>query len=1195
VNRILLRSLVSLSLLLASALASAQFAQRGSIAGTVFDQSGAVLPGVQVTLLDIAQKQTSHVKADTAGHFEFNDLTAGQYQLTASEQGFETAQSTSVTVNIGAITTYNFRLHPGSVNETVTVSAQQVGLETDQVGIDTNISTRQMEDLPLNGRNFTSVMALVPGVSTYPQQNINPGGTYSVGAQFAMGGTQVTAGGAFEGSRDNGFYINGVNINDNYESSISYEPSAEAIGTATMTVTDFSAAIGHDISALNIQTKGGTNKFHGEAYDFLENTDLNATNPYNKLVQVITATPFTKPSIIRNQVGGNLGGPIFIPRLLPALRDRLFFFVNYEDLIEHDGNALVTASVPSSAERTGDYSELLGSNPDPQQLYNPFDTTYDAGGNSTRPAIPNNRLDLATRSDGSPLIDPNAVKLVNAAIPLPNVANVPSNETNFVGYQTQGVTNYHLDTRFDARITGHDSVFVTWSKSNGSSNFSGGPQPSQLYTYPTQDQSYLVTVNYAHIFTPNLTNEFIFGVGDATLLSITSGQLAWYNSAANPFNQLLQNTGTGLTHGVMALFISGYSLGQGGQVGNGEIFSAQNKSYQYSDNLNWVRARHTISAGFNLFRKSEIDWDIQENSSFTGEFSKSGGSQGYIGGDASADTMMGLPDSIWVRYQIAGGGPTAPDYNIIFPYYGLYVNDMFRINPKITISAGLRYDLSIPDYTPNPSVAPCCAIYEPNSAGGVLAYPGIAPGLPIHYLSADKKSFAPRLSLIYSPTPRRVIRAGYGIFFDTGSSEVSNLLGTAIYGTSAAVNYSVDNVTIGAQPDTPVLTLSNIFPTPQATTLGSFAVSTGKGQGYPGAGLYTTVTYADQKSAPLPYYQRMVLDVQQALGTRDVVTVSYSGAQGRRGIGEENINLPPYQTGWIYGGGAGDPTFNAARPNNSGRFGDIFVYRPKINAFYNSLIAQYRHEFSRGFQFMSNYTWGKTVSDYPYINSLGENGANGGGTSGFIYPNLYDRGESNQSHRHRLVYSGIWSPQYGQSWRPWARLPLAGWRFSGIGTMESGDALTVSNGGPGTPCPTTDTGTSTCPTGYGSSAQDGAGFDELNVSGNPNTVSHFSKTPFRQFDTSKFSVPPMNVRGNSGLGTVRGPGQNNVDLSLAKTFPLSETFHVEFRGDAFNAFNHSQWNGVITTYPTGSSQFPFGMVTGAREARIGQVAAKIVF
>src|SRR6202034_10218 len=135
-----------------------------------------------------------------------------------------------------------------------------------------------------------------------------------------------------------------------------------------------------------------------------------------------------------------------------------------------------------------------------------------------------------------------------------------------------------------------------------------------------------------------------------------------------------------------------------------------------------------------------------------------------------------------------------------------------------------------------------------------------------------------------------------------------------------------------------------------------------------------------------------------------------------------------------------------------------------------------------------------------------------------------------------------------------------------------------SNGGPGTPCPTTDTGTSTCPTGYGSSAQDGAGFELLNVSRNHNNVSHFRTPPSRQFDTSKFSVPPMNVRGNSGLGTVRGPGQNNVDLSLSKTFQLYERLHLEFRGDAFNAFNHTQWTGVNTQYPSGSSQFPFGMV-----------------
>jgi hypothetical protein len=147
-------------------------------------------------------------------------------------------------------------------------------------------------------------------VSTYPQPNINPQGTFSIGAQFAMGGTVYTVGGSFVGSRDNGFYINGVNANDNCIGSISFAPSAEAIGTGTIQITDFSAAIGHDISAINIQTKGGGNKFHGEGYAFLENTDLNAFNPWSNALQIITGSPTAKPILIRNQFGGNMGGPI---------------------------------------------------------------------------------------------------------------------------------------------------------------------------------------------------------------------------------------------------------------------------------------------------------------------------------------------------------------------------------------------------------------------------------------------------------------------------------------------------------------------------------------------------------------------------------------------------------------------------------------------------------------------------------------------------------------------------------------------------------------------------------------------------------------------------------------------------------------------------------------------------------------------
>ncbi|HUH64155.1 MAG TPA: TonB-dependent receptor, partial [Terracidiphilus sp.] len=740
----------------------------------------------------------------------------------------------------------------------------------------------------------------------------------------------------------------------------------------------------------------------------------------------------------------------------------------------------------------------------------------------------------------------------------------------------------------------------------GSTTLTGGLAPNDLYNFPVQDNSYLVTANYVHIFDPRVTNEFIFGVGDGALLTIQASQLSWYNSSANPFNSLFHNTGAGETLGMLGVFAGFYGSGtMYAPAGAGEIFRAENESYQVSDNLDWTLGRHTISTGFNFFRKSEIDWDFQRQVYFgsTGgngfgsntenAFSSSGSALGYVGGDPMADLEMGVPSDMWVRYTISGGNATSPDYNIVFPSWGMYVNDKFRINPKLTLLAGLRYELSIPDYTPDPAIAPCCAIYAPNGQGGILEYPGIAPGLPTHYLSAPKTDFAPRISLAYNFKPQTVVRAGYGIFFDTGATQISTTVANAMYGTSAAVNYNVDNTTMNLPVDTPNLKLSNIFPAPQSTTLGSFPIPTGKGQGYDGSSALTAITYYDQKSEPLPYYQRMLLDLQQQVGAHDVFTLSYAGVQGRKGTNEENINLPPYRTGWTYGGGSGDPSFNAARPNASGRFGDIYVIRPRLNSFYNAAIVQYRHDFSKGFEAMSNYTWGKTVSDYPWVNTLGANGSAGAGFGGFQYPSLYDRGESNQSHRHRFVFSGIWNPEYGSSWWMWAKTLFTGWRMSGIWTLESGDALTVSNGGPGTACPT-GTSTSVCPSGYGTSANDGAGFDELSVSGNPN-IGHGQKTMMRQFDTSKFSLPPMNVRGNSGLGTIRGPGQNNLDFSVAKTFALYERLHLELRGDAFNALNHTQWNGVNTQFPSGSAQFPFGMVNSAREARIGQVGAKLTF
>jgi hypothetical protein len=1138
-----------------------QFAQRGGVEGIVTDSSGAVIPDATVTLLDLEQKTTKSSTTDANGHYSFAEVTAGTYEVTASHAGFETTKSSTITVNLGRSARYDLKLNIGAQTETVTVDSSTAVMETGQANLNTNVTEKQFEQLPLNGRNFTSVAALAPGVATEPQQNINPGGTFSVGAQFASGGVAFTTGGLVEGSRDNGFYVNGVNITDNYETSLSYEPSVEALSTGTLQVADFSAANGHDFSTLSMQTKGGSSTFHGQAYDFIENDAFNATNPFDKAFAGYSGSDnFTKPTLRRNQFGGGVGGPVYIPKFLTGLRNKAFFFANYENFIESDGNQPVYQSVPSAAERTGDFSELLGG-PNPLQLYNPFFTTYDPNGFSSRPIVPNNRLDLAKRPDGTAVFDSASQALMNL-YPLPNISGAPSSQVNYATTQKLGFSVYHFDSRFDFNATSKDNIFVTYSKSHGTNDNSGNLPPSQLYVSNVDDYAYLLTANYAHVFTSTLVNEFIFGIGDAALQTVAPDQISYLNSDANPFNKVFQNTGSGITRGVLQMQVDNYA-----SPGFSQVFRAENKILQFSDNVSWTKHRHTLSIGGNYFRKSEFDWDFARYVDFQQKFSTGGSLQNYEGGDAMADLAMGLPELIHQRYNFQGGDATSPELDVTFPYWGFYVNDKFAVTPRLTFTIGLRYDLSIPLYANNNL---CCAIYNPTSDGGTLKLPGLASGVPQHYLSTPKKDFAPRVSFAYNLDRSTVLRAGYAIFYDVGATQISNEVGNALNGVPGYFSGDeITNVTKGAPSDTPVLGLSNIFQVPPPLTPGNYPVSTGQGQGYFGDGYYSTVYYYDQHSTPLPYYQRFMMDLQHEITPRDTFTLSYLGAQGRKGSNYININLPAYQTNW--------PTqnaFNAARPNNAGRFGDIFVQRPTLNSFYNAAVVQYQHQFVHGFQILSNYTWGKTVSDYPYVNTLAANGETG--FNGFQYPEVYNRGENTLSHRSRFVYSGIWSPTYGQTWNHGVREVLSDWRLSFIGTVESGNALTIIND-------------ATSPLDY-------AGAGELQVNGDPN-IGHSSKNFFSLFNTSAFTIPATGVRGNSGLGTIRGPGQNNLDASLAKNFPIFDRFHAEFRADAFNVLNHTQWNGA-QTYQTKTgtrSGIPFGAATGAREARILQLAFKLAF
>jgi hypothetical protein len=1168
---------ILLSTLLVLALPSfAQFSQRGSIGGVVAEASGAVVPKASVTLLDLDRNQTSTATTDATGHYEFSRLLPGNYQVSVELAGFKKSVSDHLSVAPQTDVRCDFQLQLSSVSETLTVTASSAPLlETESSSLDENISEQQIATLPINGRNFTSLSNLTPGVSTSPRNNINMGGTYEVGASYASGGVQYAAGGNTEGSRDNGLYVNGVNANENYIGGSSFQPSAEAISEAKVGVVDFSAEYGRDFTNFNVTTKSGTNNFHGEAYDFIENDAFDAQNPYDK------ATGFTTKAAYRfNLFGGNLGGPIYIPKIV-NLKDRAFFFVNYERNPHSLTGPNNYAIVPSDAERAGNFGEICtgptAPNPssfdgngnclDPtEQLYNPY--------KSNQPIPFNN---LATPG----LINPASAGIVNL-FPSANTAKTIANGgSNYQYSSRQSISLYHWDSRFDVRISSKDNIFVAWSKYSATPDNSGGLIPNLMQANANvTDKSQVVTVNEAHVFSSHLTNEFIFAIGSGALQTLSPAEVAYANSASNPFNSLFANTGTAPAGNTGILGLNIYDYGPTGNfyptAGFDEYFLASNKSLQFGDNVTWIHGRHSMTFGFNSIRKSEEDFDNVRYVFFgcaesffsycangVNLFTSSTGTVSGVGGDGFADVLLGLPKVIHQRYSYTSGGPFAPEPNWVIPYYGFYFNDKFQATRSVTISFGLRYDLPIPIFATNNL---CCAIYQ--AATDTAAIPGIAPGLSQHYLSPPKHDFAPRLSLAWQMSPTLVLRAGYGLFFNSGANQISNSLGTAAGGgglPGAFTGPEITPTTLGFADQSPVTSISQIFQASPSLPPGTYPVSTGPGQGYFGDGVYQTLFYSDQNSFRTPYINRYMLDIQKEVTRNSVITVSYIGATGRRGWYLDDINAAPYQTGW-----ASSTDYNNARPYNSGRWGDIYVQRAGLNSNYNAGIVKFQRQMTHGLEILAHYTYAK---------ALGDRGILGQGTQdvGYNYPQsvIPTYGELTFSHRHRFVLQTTYQPKYAQNLPRYLRPALGDWYFSAIATFESGDALTVLD--------------------ENNPANDfnGSGYGIPNMVRNPN-FSHSNRSFSEYFDTNAFVEPTNGLQGTAPPGVVRGPGQNNWDISFGKNIAIYENLHAEIRADMYNAFNHTQWTTVDTLF-NDTSGTPFGQVTGGREGRIIQLAGKIVF
>jgi hypothetical protein len=1116
------------------AAAAAQFALRSTMEGSIRDSSGAGVPGATVTLTEMARNQVQVATSDGRGRYAFSNLASGVYTVSAERAGFRKAVSDPLELGSATTVTADLVLVVEGVTEEVEVKAEAPLIKTGPVSVGAAVDKALIDTLASKGRNFTNFVELAPTISTQPRNDV--AGTWSVGAHHVIGGIDYIAG----GGGNNGFYINGVNANDNWVGGQSYSPSLEAVDEIKVDVANFSAANGRDLSSLSVTTRAGANKFHGSVYDYFEDSGLNAWNPLEKQL----VTPGTeKSSLNRHQYGGNLGGRI--------LKDKVFFFVNFEQTYNRRGDEPGFYRVPTAAERQGDFSELLRRFPgDPNYvLYDPFSTVIGEDGESARTPIPNNDLRNVTRPDGSPAIDPRALDMLNM-FPMPNYTDPtdPNNLKNYQALTTNKFKSYRIDARLDFTLSPKDNLYVNFARSRGRDENSGGLFP-ELVTSNVEDASWMASLSYARIFTPSLTNEVVVAYGKGKLCVPDQSAVDYMHQTDTLRAKYFQNLGAGNDLGLYAMDLVDYYA-----FGSSETFCATNPSFQVSSNLNWVTGRHSFRAGLNYFRKEEVDFDYIRYVGFDRTFTRSGSADGSLGGDSVASFLLGIPSYMQQRYNMTEGDD---GLNFVIPYWGFYVEDKWRMSPKWTVSLGLRYDLGLPTYSGNRYGY---ARVNRDYPGWQLEIPGRAAGLDLHWVPADKNNFAPRVSVTYEPQPGWVLRGGYGVFYDLGVTNTAAMtIGDAGFGNVPGyVGDYYANYRFGVHDDIPVMGIDNIFPVQQEYAVGTYPISTGAGTGY--FDYPASVQYYDQDSSTTPYFHRFVAGIEKQLGPRTLVSLFYSGSRGRQLPYYENQNVPAYQTGWT-----SEDAFYEARPNNNGRFADVRVMRHGLTSTYNAGTIRVDHRAGRGLNLTAHYTYSKTITDRTRVD-----GAIDQPTQFWDWNRNLARGEARFSHPHRLVAAATWDLPFGGSLKGVARALLNGWRLSGVYVFESGDALTILN--------------------TQSSARDFEP-DMPNVVGDPNSG---PKTTAEYFNTAAFADPGQDVKGNARPGIVRGPGINNLDLSVGKTFGLGGDVKALFRADLYNALNHAQWRYVDTDFSTAAGS-TFGRVTEAREGRIVQLSLKLMF
>lgn len=1071
---------------------SLMFAQveTARIVGTVKDQSGALVPGAQVTMTNTLTGLSYRTVSKPDGSYESAPLRIGSYRVAAEQAGFKRAVREGIVLQIQQTAEVDLTMEVGEVTQEVSITAAAPLLTAHEATQGQVIDNQKIVDLPLNGRDYIQLALLSAGTSE-PASGARMAG-------FSGNGMRST---------QNNFLLDGVDNNNAQIAaqglqSESVKPSVDSIQEFKVMTNSFSAEYGRAAGAVvNVTLKSGTNELHGTAFEFLRNEKLDAKNFFD-----LPASP--KPAFKRNQFGFSAGGPI--------RKNKTFFFGNYEwNKIRESRTANNT--IPTPLMLKGDFSELLPST----RIFDP--ASYDAA-SGTRTPFPGNVIPASR-------FDPIGAKIA-ALYPQPNK---PGLVQNFLYNPPNALNRDSWNAKIDHSFGPNDLVYGRFS-------FQRDFTPPSLALPPPAYGAGTGTANsqtttgdnfmtaWNHIFSPTF---------------IISSKIGWnriFTDIQPPvktnLNRELGLLGVDTSLPGMSPFQpSGYT-----NVGIGTIIpnNAGSQSRQLISDVTWIHARHSVKFGISF---SWLQSYLFNPQLAMGSFAFDGGytrdSKGLREGNSIADLLLGMP------YQAQVSNYT--HMNQRSPFYDFYVQDEWKATDSVTLNFGLRYELHLPWVEKRNGWANFDLDSNPASPALVLAEDGSRYSrATIH---TDARDFGPRFGFAWRPAGRTVVRGGYGLYY----TQYEPMGGEQYIQTNPPFHYKAS------------ITTDRIHPTIQLSE--GLPPDTVKPQN-----ARNIVTSSYDRGLRAGYAHQWNFSVQREFPHDMLLEAGYYANSAHRLMRRVEGNWALPGPGVV---------------NNNRRFRSILVPRDNVvigplantwrhessaNSNFHSLQLRLEKRLSYGLSLLGSYIWSKAISD-------GRGVAGSGGLSPILPQNPLDlraeRALSDEHRPHRFVTSYVYDLPVGQgkaflaNMHPVMEAFAGGWSLAGIGTLESGRPVNLSvRGNP------SNTG----------------GPDRPNVLHSPDLGSS-PQTLSRWFDTTAFGLNAPYTFGNAGRNILRGPGVVNFDLAVYKYFRITEGRRLQFRAEAFNAFNTPAFGA-----PNAQVGDPnFGIVSSAQRPRNLQMGLKFIF